>query len=474
MAIVLEDPRNFGGGLGNGLATLAQQKLDKIHRNIMIKEDSNQIQNLLQGISPQQAHALAYAKQTDPKIFQDVVKAYFLGGGFGGGQQEQQSDISALLGQLQGASQPQQEQSPSQGYGGSEQQSPLQSLNIPQQQSQLGFANQLNEGTLRGIFGNDQNLNNLLSSISGSQPSNIQAQQQVLNQKQPDFAKASTVGQQQPQQKIVNKQQEQQQPNKSRSFNEIIKKGLQNPALEIQERKLQQDRELAEKKAEQKEALEERKLQFKEELTAGAETKEIYDDTINQYEAAKASDDRLNRMEKLIEKGEVDTPAFASLLKAASKVTFGINFSDLLTADTQEFDKLSSDFIKDAKAIFGARITDTDLNTFLTTVPSLLQTDEGKLRVIRNLRIANDAKKLKFNALKDILKENKGKRPRDLAIQIIDRVGDKLEKLSDDFVSGAGLNTKALENRKGTNYPLTTAAVDLVGRGLKGFLATQK
>lgn len=165
------------------------------------------------------------------------------------------------------------------------------------------------------------------------------------------------------------------------------------------------------------------------------ETQGIYEQTFKEAKAATNSDKRLNRIEQLIKKGNLPSPGWGSLLKGLSKGIFGhgIDLNYLTHADAQEFDKLSTDFIKDAKAIFGARLTDQDLLNFLKTIPSLSQTNEGKLRVVNNLKAANAAAKIRENVMSQIIKANGGKRPADLESLIEEVSAPQIAMLADQF-----------------------------------------
>src|SRR4029077_7950413 len=104
--------------------------------------------------------------------------------------------------------------------------------------------------------------------------------------------------------------------------------------------------------------------------------------------------------------------------------------------NTEEFEKLSSDFIRDAKNIFGSRVTDQDLKAFFKTIPTLANTDQGKTAIIRNMKLFNKAIETKYEVLKDILQENKSKRPTNLKILVEERAKPKLNKLAKQFTSG--------------------------------------
>ncbi len=183
----------------------------------------------------------------------------------------------------------------------------------------------------------------------------------------------------------------------------------------------------------------ERPLSPKEQMEVNKETLPTYQETIKSYKAANDSERALNRMEQLIKTGKLAGPLKSSFLKTLSHgiFGFGIDLHGLLTnPESQEFNKLSQSFVKNAKNIFGSRITDNDLNSFMQTVPTLLQSDEGKRRIIRNMRIENKAAKLRKDAMDHVIKQNRGLRPRDLEQRIDALIGPQLDELSADFVRG--------------------------------------
>ncbi len=157
--------------------------------------------------------------------------------------------------------------------------------------------------------------------------------------------------------------------------------------------------------------------------------------------AAKENDLRLNRMEKLIENGKLNNPTFASVLQTLKNGTggsllfgnIGVDLENLLTADSQEFNKLSQDFVKNAKEIFGSRITDTDLKSFMRTVPTLSQSDEGKRAVIKNLKLMNQADEIRNKAARELIKEYGNNLPLDFQSEVEDRAKPELDKIAAKF-----------------------------------------
>lgn len=153
------------------------------------------------------------------------------------------------------------------------------------------------------------------------------------------------------------------------------------------------------------------------------------------YEAARNADMRISKMEKLIDSGKLNHPVIAGLAKTATKGIFGVglNLMGLLSPESQEFDKLSTDFVKDAKDIFGSRLTNLDIETFLQTVPTLSQSNDGKRLVINNLRLFNEGAKIKKHAMDEIIDANGGVTPPNLE-SLVDKVAaPRLDALAERF-----------------------------------------
>lgn len=168
------------------------------------------------------------------------------------------------------------------------------------------------------------------------------------------------------------------------------------------------------------------------------ETLPFVTETKKAYKSAVDSDLRLDRMEQLINSGRLSYPLWASLVKTVGKgiFGFGLDLSSLLTPESQEFNKLQQDFLRSAKDIFGSRISNYEIEQYLKALPDLSQSTEGKKRVIEDLRSFNKAAKARYNAMIEIIKENRGMRPADLEEQIDERVNPLLDQLSSQFKKG--------------------------------------
>jgi hypothetical protein len=189
----------------------------------------------------------------------------------------------------------------------------------------------------------------------------------------------------------------------------------------------------------QKLAAEKSKEEKIEQHKINKEVMPLYREINKEAAGAKEDDRRLNRMETLVNKGDLTRPRWHSFLNTLEHGFFGagINLHSLESADSQEFDKLSKEFLKNAKNVFGTRITDTDVKTFLKMVPDLSQNREGKLAIIQNMRMYNDGKQIKKAAADQLVKQNGGKLPADFELKIEQLAGPQLDKLARRFATDA-------------------------------------
>lgn len=183
----------------------------------------------------------------------------------------------------------------------------------------------------------------------------------------------------------------------------------------------------------------------KQQAAIDKETKPVYDEITKEAKAARDNNKRLSRMEELVNRGRLTPAIIGSALDVLSHGIGGyvkIDLHALTDPDSQEFRKLSNDFVKSAKDIFGARLTQGEVNTFLTTVPSLIQTDEGKRRVITNMRSFNEAALARKKVADEVIKENGGRRPANFEMIVEERLSPVLDALADAFKRGSSTEEK--------------------------------
>lgn len=139
-----------------------------------------------------------------------------------------------------------------------------------------------------------------------------------------------------------------------------------------------------------------------------------------------------------------------------------LRFPFLANADTQAFVKTINDFTTKAKESFGARVTNFELNRFMKRLPTLLNTEEGREVILRQMEIVNEINTLYDQATLDTLDRVGGVRKIDW--DQAQRSGEKkitpmIKKLKKEFV---GLESKSSKlqtrNQKEIQQPLKKVA----------------
>lgn len=162
---------------------------------------------------------------------------------------------------------------------------------------------------------------------------------------------------------------------------------------------------------------------------------------------------RLARMEKLTQEGNMSEPLAAAFVDLVNAGGYGLDISRLLTDETNEFTKLSSDFLKNVKSIFGARVTEGEVARYLKTVPSSHMTAETISRVIQNLRLLNEANEVRYNTMEEIINENGGHRPADLERQVETRAKKQLDAIGDKFRQGIDIKDIVRSKKSTSGLP---------------------
>jgi hypothetical protein len=146
---------------------------------------------------------------------------------------------------------------------------------------------------------------------------------------------------------------------------------------------------------------------------------------------AKEQEAELRELERLEATGKIDSPIKARLYKQ-----FG--FEHKLSPETQAFQKVAQGFLRNAKSVFGARITDYDLRQYQQLFPTLSQSPEGRKLIIENIRRTNKAAKIRGEAMREIIREHKNRIPNDFENLIEQRVGAELDRLAPSSTFGIG------------------------------------
>jgi hypothetical protein len=156
-------------------------------------------------------------------------------------------------------------------------------------------------------------------------------------------------------------------------------------------------------------------------------------------QAADETDLQLQKMLQNVNSGKLIGPIRAAPLEFAAtgipRLGIRLDLFGLTSTETQEFKKIQADMLRNIKDFFGARITDNEIKLFMQRVPSLLQSDEGKRVVIRDLGLLNQANRVRVQALNEILEENDGYTPNNIDQLIEKRASPALDKIAEEFKS---------------------------------------
>lgn len=146
---------------------------------------------------------------------------------------------------------------------------------------------------------------------------------------------------------------------------------------------------------------------------------------------------RYERLENLFSNPEKFPSSFTAALFSKEGQINDIAYSQL-SPEAQEAIKLIIDSTSNIKDTYGARVTNFDLQTYLKKLPSLLNSPEGKMRVLRDLQIMNKLNQLHAEGIQEVFEEVGGsdKIPFSKAESIYKKKYGALERsLKDQFIN---------------------------------------
>jgi len=192
-----------------------------------------------------------------------------------------------------------------------------------------------------------------------------------------------------------------------------------------------------------KEKEKERKLREAERELAEAKKEEIekdlmpfYKKTTKMARGSNSDNARLKRIMKLTESGNDLSAAKATLAESVGDA-IGVDLSGLVDVDPLELRSLSIDFMRNIKDTIGtSNITNTEVNMYMSTIPNLMQSPEGRMRVAQNNMIMNYGNVLKKNAMDKIIEDNDDVIPEDIEQRVDEMIKDRKAMLSKLFVDG--------------------------------------
>jgi len=399
---------SIGKSLAGTLNMLTQRKMKQQERRQRQGEISEGLQSLY-GMPAEAAQGIA----AQPEKMQLKALEQFLGSEAftKGNQQQQQQGQRQQLEQVLGQMSPEQQQ---------------QALQQPGVAELLGGGQQQQQPIGQGA---DEQFNSTIASIQKEVDKLSPEDREMLKKKMPELDRISRLS---PEKQKVELSIP---PGASREA---------KPAYRVQAKpssqKTWQDllRTPNASKADEKRAeylLKERKQSFAEKKWEHDLSKDWRKDIRDKYDAAKEQDMNLGKMTTLNESDDLDDPSFATALKTLKDGVwgYGIDMSFLLSPESQNFQKLSMAFMKNLKSIFGSRITQREVGWFLQSIPTLMQTKEGRRRVIRDMLLLNKVPEIKNKALNEVVAMHGGVAPANIRQIVEKKIALQLEDLAQVF-----------------------------------------
>jgi hypothetical protein len=188
----------------------------------------------------------------------------------------------------------------------------------------------------------------------------------------------------------------------------------------------------------------------KEEKDIRKETSPYIEGVVTAYKGKKNQEAILNQMEQLASTKELTTPLMHSLMGAA-----GLPLGVLNNPDSEEFEKLSNNLTRDITKFYGARINQTEFINFLKQIPSLSNSEEGRLRVTRNLKRMLEPIELEYKIMSDMIGKNGGKPFPNMNFQVTQAMEPTLDKWASEI-------NEDLKDVKDMSTPLASDEVAMV------------
>lgn len=174
---------------------------------------------------------------------------------------------------------------------------------------------------------------------------------------------------------------------------------------------------------------EQQKGQIKENIAINKENRELRDNVVDSYESAKVSESNIKRLEQL---NDTATPLTAFLAEKT-----GIPLDLWASPDSEEFKKLVSQRgLNVAKSYGFGRILQTEFENFMKTLPSLLNTQEGRQRILHTLKYFDNISIQRYEQYKNLIQENNGKIPSDLKLELSKKMEPVYNKFGEILVYG--------------------------------------
>jgi len=184
----------------------------------------------------------------------------------------------------------------------------------------------------------------------------------------------------------------------------------------------------------------ERDISSRERTEAFKITSPYRSELAKEVQSASYISDVIKEQKELSKSGKMDSPLWAAFLDKTG-------LDALKTPETQRYQALEKEFLKDLKSVFGGKVSNIEMEAFLRGVPKATNSKEARENILDRLDAFYKAKKLKFKMSQKIIKENNGIPPLDLQDQVTARTVDKEKEYAHRFL-GIPSDAKMIYNQK--------------------------
>ena len=191
---------------------------------------------------------------------------------------------------------------------------------------------------------------------------------------------------------------------------------------------------------------------------------EYADKVKKDFNVWQTEDLRLKEQKRLSDTDKLSTPAMVKFMDR-----LGVPLSVLGNPQNELYDKVTADYVRDVSSVFPGQIRVFEIESYLKTVPTLLNSKEGKQLIIENRQLMNEARRLKYDAFKDIMK-GRTSPPPDIELQVNERVGPQLNEVYEKYLN----NIQDSMDNFGPTVPMINDKGEIADIPIYGIEATQK
>jgi len=151
---------------------------------------------------------------------------------------------------------------------------------------------------------------------------------------------------------------------------------------------------------------------------------------------------KLLQMQKVASDDTLISPTAAVFLDA-----MGIPLGALEDPSSELYNKLSLDLLKGLPDTYGNRILKVEVDNFLKTIPSLLNSPNGRRMIASNMLKLGEMKEVYYNAMRQKQREyldSDQPLPRDFQQLVFDQVKPQIDRINEEFVKMS--NIKSIPN----------------------------